>query len=158
MRPTQADPSLHEPDAGVAALWPLCDQGRHFDLGHILSSAVIDSFSPSRLGELGVHHAGLWECDLLDSSLTWSGGVYDMFGLDRELSITREKALAHYTDDCRVRLENLRSDAIRQKSGFTLDVEIRAAAVGQVRKVRLIGSPVYVGELAVRLHGVKLII
>lgn len=158
MRATRSDPSILEFQVDIASRWPLCDQGRHFDLGHILSSAVIDTISPSRPGDLGVQHAGLWECDLLDSSLIWSGGVYDMFGLERELPITREQVLAHYTEDSRARLERLRSDAIRHKSGFTVDVEIRAAAVGQMRKVRLIGAPVYAGELAVRLHGLKLII
>ncbi|HEV2594700.1 MAG TPA: hypothetical protein VGU01_05815 [Sphingomicrobium sp.] len=158
MRAEQVDLSHVKRDGGIASRWPLCEQGQHFDLGHILSSAVIDSVSPARLGELGVQHAGLWECDLLNSSLTWSGGVYDLFGLERERRITREQALAHYTEDSRVRLERLRSDAIRHKCGFTIDVEIRAAAVGQMRKVRLIGAPVYAGELAIRLHGLKLII
>lgn len=161
MRLTQVDHLVRRPETavpGAAASWPLCDQAYHFDLGYILSSAVIDAVSPASLGALGIHHAGLWECNLADGSLTWSGGVYDMFGLERQSSITREQALAHYTDDSRVRLERLRSEAIRYKSGFTVDVEIRAAAVGQIRKVRLIGAPVYAGEVAVRLHGLKLII
>lgn len=158
MRAAQVNPWLLEDGAKAASCWPLCDQGRHFDFGHILSSTVIDSISPWRVGELGIHHAGLWECDLSNSTLTWSGGVYDMFGLERDRPITREQALAHYTEDSRARLERLRADAILHKSGFTIDVEIRAAAVGQMRQVRLIAAPVYVGEIAVRLHGLKLII
>jgi hypothetical protein len=81
-----------------------------------------------------------------------------MFGLERQSAISREQALAHYVEESRARLERLRADAIRHGSGFTIDVDIRAAAVGDLRRMRLIGVPVYEGDVAVRLHGLKLII
>lgn len=143
---------------GAASNWPLYEQASRFELGHLLSSAVIDAIPPSTIGALGVHHAGIWECELANGALTWSGGVYDMFGLERRSPITRQEALCHYTHDSRVRLERLRCEAIREQKGFTIDVEIRAAAVGQIRSVRLIGAPVFAGGVAVRLHGLKLII
>lgn len=138
--------------------WPLWEQPRHFELGHILNSAVTDALPPRRVGALGVHHCGLWECDLRDQSLVWSGGAYDIFGLSRGSPITRQQAVAHYSEHSRARLENLRAYAIRRKRGFTLDVEIRAAAVGDRRWVRVIGAPVCEGDAVVRLHGVKLIV
>lgn len=138
--------------------WPVCDVGAHFDLGHILNCAVADAIEPSQIGALGPHHAGLWECDLVTGKLIWSGGVYDMFGLERGIPLSRDLALAHYMDDSRLRLERLRSHAIRQGHGFTLDVEIRAAVVGHARWIRIIGVPVREGDVAVRLHGVKLVV
>jgi hypothetical protein len=138
--------------------WPLWERGAHFDLGHVLSSAVTDAVTPKEVGRLGVHHAGLWECALADSRLTWSGGVYDVFGLERGSVITREQALAHYSEESRVKLEALRGYAIRHKRGFTLDVDIHAAAVGERRRMRIVAAPVCEGSAVVRLQGVKVII
>lgn len=138
--------------------WPLFEHGRRFELGHILNSAVADAIEPPQVGGIGLHHAGLWECDLADNSLVWSGGVYDLFGLERRMPITRQQALAHYSEDSRAKLERLRGHAIRNEVGFTIDVEIRAAAVGRTRHVRIIGAPVYDNGKPVRVHGLKLIV
>jgi hypothetical protein len=137
--------------------WPIFEQPRRFDLGSVLSSAVTDIIEPERVGDLGVHHAGLWECDLKDSSLTWSGGVFDIFGLPRGSRVTRGEALAFYREESRAAMERLRAYAIKHKRGFTLDVEIDPATGGR-RWMRLIGAPVYKGGRAVRLHGLKLIV
>jgi PAS domain-containing protein len=137
--------------------WPLWEEPRHFDLGHVLNCAVIDMLEPAQVGELGLHHVGCWECDLSDDSLSWSGGVYDIFGLARGIKLTRNECVSFYSEDSRAKMENLRSYSIRHRRGFTLDVEIRAA-VGENRWVRLIGAPVCVGERPLRLHGLKLII
>jgi hypothetical protein len=84
----------------------------------------------------------LWECNLRDDSLVWSGGVCDLFGLERGRSISRNDALSFYSEDSRAKLERLRGYAIRKALGFTLDVEIRDAAVGQRRRMRIIAAPV----------------
>ena len=144
--------------AALALSWPLSEQGQHFDLGHVLNSAVSDSIEPPYVGALAIQHAGLWECNLVDDSLIWSGGTYDLFGLERGIAISRDDALAHFSEDSRAKLQRLRGHSIRNHCGFTLDVEIRAAAVGQLRRVRIIGAPIYQGELAVRVHGLKLIL
>ena len=136
--------------------WPLSDQHIHFDLGQVFNSVIVEAIDPHPAGTLGTHHAGLWECDLTDEALTWSAGVYDIFGLERRAQITREQAVAHYTEDSRAKLERLRSYAIHNGVGFTLDVEIRAAAVGKQRRIRLIGAPVCDGGRTVRLHGLKI--
>lgn len=146
------------PAASRDQTWPLWEQPRRFELGHILNSAVSDALHPASIGALGIHHAGLWECDLNDNSLIWSGGAYDIFGLPRGSSLSREECLAHYTDHSRAALEALRSEALRRRRGFTLDIEIHAAAVGHRRWVRVIGAPVCEGNRVVRLHGLKLII
>lgn len=139
--------------------WPLWEQPRHFDLGLILNCAVADAIEPEGVGALGLQHAGLWECDLLTSdTLTWSGGVYDIFGLPRGTVVSRLDALSLYSEDSRAKLERLRTHAIRHKRGFTLDIDIRAAAVGETRRVRLIGAPVCQGNKVICLHGLKFIV
>jgi PAS domain-containing protein len=137
--------------------WPLFEEPRRFELGHILNSAIIDMIEPADRGALNLHHAGCWECDLADDSLTWSGGVYDIFGLSRDAPITREECVTLYREDSRAKMERLRAYSIKHRRGFTVDVQIQAA-VGQMRWMRLIGVPVCVGERVVRLRGLKLII
>jgi len=137
--------------------WPIYEQHRHFELGSILNSLVTDAIPPSSVGDLGVHHSGCWECDLADNSLTWSGGVYDIFGLPRGASISREEAVALYSEESRSKMEQLRAHAIRHRRGFTLDAEIRSVA-GERRWMRLIGAPVFENDRVVRLHGLKLIV
>ena len=81
--------------------WPLHEHARHFELGSILSCAVIDVLEPAEVGGLELHHVGYWECDLSDNSLIWSGGVYDIFGLPRGVSVTREETVALYCEESR---------------------------------------------------------
>jgi hypothetical protein len=139
--------------------WPLLEQAHHFELGCVLNSAAIDLIEPARVGDLAVQHAGLWECDLADNSLVWSGGVFDIFGLPRGTPVSRKEAIGFYSEASRAAMERLRSFSIRKKCGFTLDVEVRAA-VGERRWVRLIGAPVCDPESGrvMRLHGLKVII
>jgi len=138
--------------------WPLYEQPRHFELGCILSCAAIDVVEPDEVGQLGVHHAGCWECDLADNSLIWSGGVYDIFGLPRGIQISRTDAVALYCEESRAAMDRLRSYAIEHKRGFTLDAEILPAVGGQRRWMRLIAAPICDDNRVVRLHGLKLII
>jgi PAS domain-containing protein len=137
--------------------WPIFEQARHFELGSVLSCAVTDAIDPARVGELGLHHAGLWECDLSNNSLIWSGGVYDIFGLPRNAKIRRDEIVALYCEESRAAMERLRTHAIKHRRGFTLDVEINAVTGGR-RWVRLIGAAVCEDGRAVRLHGLKLIV
>lgn len=137
--------------------WPLYDLARHFELGCILNSEAIDAVQPHQVGHLSIPHAACWECDLADNSLTWSGGVFDIFGLPRNAKITRDDCVALYSESSRAAMERLRSHAIRHKRGFTLDAEIHSA-IGEARWMRLIAAPVCVSGRVVRLHGLKLII
>lgn len=137
--------------------WPLYEQPRQFELGHVLNAAAVDAIVPHAAGDLQMHHAGIWECDLSDQSLIWSGGVYDIFGLPRGVEVSREEAVGFYCEGSRAAMERLRAHAIKHNRGFTVDVEIRAA-VGERRWVRLIGAPLLEDGRPVRLHGLKLII
>jgi PAS domain-containing protein len=137
--------------------WPLYEQARHFDLGCILNCAVTDILRPATVGQIGLHHAGLWECDLTDNRLVWSGGVYDIFGLERGSAVTRDEAVGFYSEPSRAAMERLRAYAIRHKRGFTIDAEICPPA-SDSRWMRLIAAPVCVGDRVVSLRGLKLII
>nr|NUR38389.1 hypothetical protein [Sphingomonas sp.] len=150
--PACPDRSAHQQN------WPLREQSTQFELGHILNCAVTDALPPQEVGGLATHHAGLWECDLATNSLIWSGGVYDIFGLERGSVVTRDMALSLYAEDSRVKLERLRSFAVRYKCGFTLDARIRPTSVNEERRMRVIAAPVCEGDAVVRLHGIKLII
>jgi PAS domain-containing protein len=137
--------------------WPLYEQQRHFELGCLLNSAIADPIASVPVGQLGIHQAGCWECDLADQSLVWSGGVYDIFGLPRGAAVTRRETVALYSEESRAKLERLRAHAIRHRRGFTLDAEI-SSPVGERRWMRVICAPVCEGNRVVRLHGLKLIV
>lgn len=126
-------------------------------MGHILNAAITDSVEPSEAGQVGMHHAGLWECDLADNSLIWSGGTYDIFGIPRGAQIRRDDAVALYVEHSRAAMERLRLHAIKHARGFTIDTQIRAAN-GQERCMRLIAAPICDGHRVIRLQGVKLLI
>lgn len=97
---------------------------------------------------------GLWHCDLSDESLNWTGGVYDLFGLEREMIVPRPLAVSLYAPDSREAMERLRAYAIRHRRGFTVDVDIRPLGGGEC-SMRLIAAPILVGARVVALHGVK---
>ena len=137
--------------------WPLFDKARHFELGSLLSCAVTDVIDPVEVGALGLHHAGCWECDLTTNELVWSGGVYDLFGLPRDAIVSRDEAVQLYTEESRAAMERLRSFAIRNRQGFTIDVDLRPVGHGR-RRMRLIAAPVIEQGRTVRLHGLKLAI
>jgi PAS domain-containing protein len=137
--------------------WPLSERARHFDLGCILNCAVTDVIEPVALGALPPHHAGCWECDLSDDALTWSGGVYDIFGLPRGAQVSRREVLGFYADESRAAMERLRAHAIEHRRGFTLDVQI-LPAIGKRRRMRLIAAPISHGDRVVPLEGLKFLI
>jgi len=135
--------------------WPLFEQHRHFDLGCILDYA---DRAPARSelhgALLAARGAGLWECDLRDGALTWTAGVFDLFGLPRYAALERNEIVGLYAEPSRAAMERLRAHAIKHRRGFTLDAEI-VPATGPRKWMRLIAAPVCVGRQVVRLHGIK---
>lgn len=134
--------------------WPLFECGQRFDLGASID-VPLPAFALERDGEmLAAQGIGLWDCDLADNRLTWSAGVFDLFGLPRGATVTRAETVALYEELSRGRMEQLRAYAIRHRRGFTLDVELRPAT-GARRWMRLIAAPECDGARVVRLQGLK---
>lgn len=140
MRPTEPLPLHHS--------WPL------FDLREHLAPVILDDRLAQDDEALAERGLGLWHCDLADNSLSWTQGVYDIFGLERDSAVPRPLAVSLYDPDSAAAMERLRAYAIRYRRGFTLDVDIRPATGGQCA-MRLIAAPILRANEVVGLHGVK---
>lgn len=97
---------------------------------------------------------GAWKCDLADDRLTWTGAVYDLFGIARGETIDRRDAVEMYDPASRAALARLRTHAIATGCGFSLDARIHAAD-GATRWMRISTEVVQLGGRSVALHGVK---
>lgn len=140
MRPIEPLPLHHS--------WPLSDLYRH------LASVTLDERTARDDDALAERGLGLWYCDLGDDSLSWTSGVYDLFGIDRDMIVPRQLAVSLYAPDSREAMERLRAYAIRHRRGFTLDVDIRPLDGGECT-MRLIAAPILKGARVVALHGAK---
>jgi PAS domain-containing protein len=135
--------------------WPIFERDQRFDLGCHFDwkhtepiSVLVDREALAKEG------IGVWECDLHDNRLTWSAGVYDLFGIARGQEVAREACLPLYTESSRVAMERLRAYSIKHRRGFTIDVEI-APANGGRRWIRLTAAPVCVHNRVTCLQGIK---
>lgn len=97
---------------------------------------------------------GVWECDLSDQSLVWTDGVYDIFEIPRGSPITREMTLMCYPEASRRELTAVRSKAIEDRTGFTLDTEI-VTMKGNHRWMRITATIESENGVAVRIFGMK---
>ncbi|MGE4431006.1 MAG: hypothetical protein AB7E05_09745 [Sphingobium sp.] len=137
--------------------WPLFEREEHLDLhgpdhgGLLTAGAALSARDGEELAQQGV---GIWHCDLADNSLSWSAGVYDIFGLQRGAAVARQDVLPLYCEESRVVMEWLRAYAIKHKRGFTVDSEIRPA-LGRSRWMRLTAAPICEGRRVVGLQGIK---
>jgi PAS domain-containing protein len=133
----------------------LFEQHQRFDLGSLLDEPSDALVVPDRHPEfLAARGIGLWQCDLPDNRLSWTDGVFDLFGLPRGAALDRDEIAALYAEPSRSAMERLRAYAIKHRRGFTLDAEI-VPVTGPSRWMRLIAAPVCVGRQVVRLHGIK---
>ena len=97
---------------------------------------------------------GTWQCELPSEELTWSGGTYDLFGLQRSAGLVRRDILKSYSEESLARLQAVRGNAIASGDGFTLDAEIRHPEAGK-RWIRITASIERRNGQAIRLLGVK---
>ncbi|MFC5066531.1 hypothetical protein [Flaviflagellibacter deserti] len=102
----------------------------------------------------GTARVGIWQCQLPFETLTWTSAVYDLFELPRGFRVTREEALGFYTKDSREILEEVRTRAIQDGTGFTLDAEIMTA-LGKPRLMRITATVEYEIDRPVRIWGTK---
>lgn len=97
---------------------------------------------------------GVWECDLVTGELTWTEGVYDIFGLPQGSPVTRELVLPLYDPASRRDMERLRRRAIETGTGFTLDVRVRDVH-GTPKWVRLSAEVETEAGVPIRIFGLK---
>ncbi|WP_294642706.1 sensor domain-containing diguanylate cyclase [uncultured Aureimonas sp.] len=97
---------------------------------------------------------GVWECSLPDEVLTWTDGVFDLFDIPRGTTPDRALILDCYEPDTRLRLTDLRAEAIRTLSGFELDARV-VTALGTRRWIRITASVEARDGVAFRIFGVK---
>ena len=97
---------------------------------------------------------GVWECDLSDNSLTWSDVVYDLFDLPRGSVPDRADTIECYSVESRNALQAVRSQAIAERSGFTLDAEI-VTPKGRRRWIRLTATVQCENDVPTRIFGMK---
>lgn len=96
-----------------------------------------------------------WQCDLRDDSLTWSDGVYDLFGLPRGGALERDAIVAMYLPESQAELARLRSAAIATCGSFTFEARIRRAD-GELRWMRVTADVVAENGVARHLYGTKI--
>ena len=97
---------------------------------------------------------GIWQCNLGDSSVIWTNGVYDLFEIPRNTPVTRQSTLKLYTEASRLEMEAARAAAIASCSDFALDCEI-VTMTGKRRWMRLTGAVESRDGVAYRIFGMK---
>lgn len=97
---------------------------------------------------------GVWQCSLPCETLHWTDMVYDIFDLPRGSALDRNQTLECYTPESAEQLRILRSRAIMERTGFTLDAEI-TTALGNRRWVRLTATVECENDIPVRIFGMK---
>jgi diguanylate cyclase (GGDEF)-like protein len=97
---------------------------------------------------------GIWVCTLPDEKLTWTDTVFELFDLDPQSPLRRADIVALYTDASRQALGTLRSAAIRDGDGFSLDAEI-VTARGNRRWIRITAIVERIDGVPTRLFGMK---
>jgi diguanylate cyclase (GGDEF)-like protein len=102
---------------------------------------------------LSLARIGVWECELETERLTWTSGVYDIFGYPTGNPLRRARIVDLYIDDSRRNMELARAEVIRSGLAVTVDAEIRTwrgerrwmrlsinTDGGHGRRVRIFGS------------------
>ena len=95
-----------------------------------------------------------WQCDLATEALSWSGGVFDLFGIPRGSAVDRRSTLEFYTTESREMLEHLRARALAECGSFTFEAQIRRLN-GELRWMRLSADVQKRNGKAVTLYGTK---
>ena len=98
--------------------------------------------------------AAAWQCDLSSDQLTWSGGVFDLFGIARGDAIDRRATLEFYMPESRIKLDRLRGEALATCGSFTFEAQIRRVD-GELRWMRVSADVQKVDGRAAVLYGTK---
>ena len=97
---------------------------------------------------------GAWSCDLATEELTWTDGVYDLFGFSIGAKLRRRTTVDLYVEDSRSEMEAARAEALRSGRPFSLDAQIRTVR-GERKWMRLTADVELRDGRPVRLFGSK---
>lgn len=97
---------------------------------------------------------GGWSCEISTQELTWTDSVFDIFGLDRGISLDRRETLEMYAPECRDVLETVRAKALNARSQFTLEASINRPD-NERRWIRITAAPEVSDGRIIRLFGLK---
>ena len=103
---------------------------------------------------LGLARIGVWECELETERLTWTSGVYDIFGYPMGNPLRRASVVDLYVDESRRHMELARAEVVRSGRPISLDAEIRTWR-GERRWMRLSISAIGEGGRPARIFGAK---
>jgi diguanylate cyclase (GGDEF)-like protein len=103
---------------------------------------------------LGFARIGVWECELATEHLTWTSGVYDLFGYPIGNPLRRASIVDLYIDESRRNMELARAEVIRSGRAVSLDAEIRTWR-GERRWMRLSINAIGETGRIVRIFGSK---
>jgi diguanylate cyclase (GGDEF)-like protein/PAS domain S-box-containing protein len=103
---------------------------------------------------LNAARIGAWECELETERLTWTSGVYDIFGYPTSNPLRRASIVDLYVDESRRNMELARAEVIRSGRAVTLDAEIRTWR-GERRWMRLSINTMGERGRPVRIFGAK---
>jgi len=97
---------------------------------------------------------GAWSCDLASERLSWTDGVFDIFGLSRDDALDRRATVELFSEESRELLERKRAQAIATRSGFALDAHI-VRPDGDERWIRITAATRGSNGRAETLYGMK---
>lgn len=117
-------------------------------------SRLLHGVDPLLARAMVLAKVGAWSFDLRDNELSWTLGVYDLFGLPANMQLDRRQTVEMYSEDSREEMERLRAQAIAQCGAFALDAQI-VRPDGGLRWMRLTGEMVLNAGSSPRLHGLK---
>ena len=103
---------------------------------------------------LDLARIGAWECELETERLTWTSGVYDIFGYPMGNPLRRASIVDLYVDESRRNMELARAEVIRSGRAVSLDAEIRTWR-GERRWMRLLIHTDGGGGRRARIFGSK---
>lgn len=121
-----------------------------------MSSGSLSAADAKRLYDQAalLARVGAFECDLGTQRLTWTDGVYDLFGIARGSALHRAAAVELYHDASRDEMQRLRAKAIGSGGGFAMDARLRTPA-GEDRWMRLTARVACAQGRPVRIYGAK---
>jgi PAS domain-containing protein len=120
---------------------------------------VVNAANGSNFGELysaaekGLN-MGAWDCNLLTGELYWTPGTFYLFEMPVGASLRRADIIRMYEPESRERLEIARATAIRNRTGFTLEVDV-ICGTGAKRRLLINAAVATRNGKAIRLFGTK---